>query len=157
MRKLKIYLETTVFNRYFEPGSKHHEETLMLFEEIAAGKFEVYTSAYVIEELMNAPEPKRQNMLDMITRYGITLIEGSVEAEALAKEYVTYGILSEKHFYDRTHIACASVSKMDMIVSLNFAHINRPKTRKLTRSVNELKGYAEIAICSPMEVIEDEE
>ena len=154
---MKIYLETTMFNRYFEPERDNHRDTRVLFDEIAAGKFEAYTSAYVVEELMHAPEPKRQKMLDLITRCGITLIEGTYEAETLAGEYVNHGILSEKHMYDRTHIACASVSGMDMIVSLNFAHINRPKTRKLTRLVNELKGYAEITICSPMEVIEDEE
>ena len=54
------------------------------------------------------------------------------------------------------HIACATVNGLDMIISLNYNHINRVKTKKMTRLVNELKGYREITICSPMEVIENE-
>ena len=49
MRMLKIYLETTLFNFYFdEKYGFSHEATVALFKEIANGKYEAYTSAYVI-------------------------------------------------------------------------------------------------------------
>ena len=157
MKKLKVYVETTIFNRYFEPERDNHKETKFFFEEIEAGKFEAYTSAYVLQELAKASESKRSDMLAMIGRYNISLIGESFEAEALADEYMAHKILSEKHFYDRAHIACASVSGMDMIISLNYAHINRITTKIKTGLINKLYGYGEIYIGSPMEVIDHDE
>jgi len=53
MRKLKIYLETTLFNHYFdEDRGLAHDSTVALFEEIAVGKYEAFTSLYVIDELL---------------------------------------------------------------------------------------------------------
>jgi len=157
MRKPKIYLETTVFNRMVENDRKYCEETKRLFAEIADGKFEAYASAYVYAELMNAEWPKRDEMLALLTHPNISFIEVSAEAELLAKEYTTHGILSEKHYYDRIHLACASVNGLDAIISYNFSHINRLKTKTLLPHVNQLNGYGNIAICVPMEVIGDDE
>ena len=154
MKKLKLYLETTVFNRYFEPDSKHHEETLLLFEEIAAGKFEVYTSVYVIEELSKtADEAKRDAMLELLNRSCASVFDRSEETEALAWQYALHNIISENHSYDRWHIACAAVNRLDAIVSYNFTHINRLSTKEKTRLVNQLNGYPVVSIIQPLEVI----
>jgi hypothetical protein len=57
---------------------------------------------------------------------------------------------------DASHIAAASVYGLDMIVSLNFRHIVREKTVKMTGAINTLLGYSALEIKSPMEVIDDE-
>jgi predicted nucleic acid-binding protein len=44
MRIARIYLETTVFNYYFEKERDAHADTVMLFEEIKAGKYRAFTS-----------------------------------------------------------------------------------------------------------------
>jgi predicted nucleic acid-binding protein len=44
MRKQKIYLETSIFNYYFDKEREAHPYTLKLFEEIKAGKYAPYTS-----------------------------------------------------------------------------------------------------------------
>ena len=44
MRKQKIYLETTLFNFYFDTDREAHADTVKLFKEIAAGKYEAFTS-----------------------------------------------------------------------------------------------------------------
>ena len=157
MRKLKLYLETTVFNRFFEPERDYFGDTHLLFDQIAAGVFEAYTSQYVIEELAKAPEPKRQNMLDIIMQHQFSVLEKSAQAEDLAAQYAAYGIISEKHSYDRFHIACAAVNGMDVIISFNLTHINRLSTKEKTESINLLNGYPAVAISFPMEVTEYED
>ena len=57
VKKLRIYLETTIFNRYVEPERDNHRETKVLFDEIAEGKFDAFTSGYVLRELKQAPAP----------------------------------------------------------------------------------------------------
>jgi len=158
MKKLKIYLESTVFNRYFEPERDSCGETKLLFAEIAAGKFEAYTSVYVVKELMDTEdELKRNSMLGLISGYDMTILDESQAIEALAKAYVTHGVITEPHYYDRMHLACASVNGLDAIISYNFSHINRKKTKELTGPVNVLYGYRNIYIGLPMEVIENDE
>jgi len=48
MRKQKVYLETTLFNYYFDEDRDAHADTVRLFEDIAAEKYEAYTSAYIL-------------------------------------------------------------------------------------------------------------
>jgi hypothetical protein len=59
MRIQKVYLETTLFNFYVDKDRDANAYTVKLFREIAAGKYEAFTSTYVTEELENAPEEKK--------------------------------------------------------------------------------------------------
>ena len=156
MRKQKIYLETTMFNYYFDEDRDAHADTITLFEECAAGKFEPYTSDYVIDELEQAPEDKRDKMIALVERYNITVLAASEEIVTLAKRYISDGALPQGSQTDARHIAAATVNAMDMIISLNFRHIVKEKTIRITSAINTILGYKIIDIETPMEVIDDE-
>ena len=156
MRKPKIYLETTMFNYYFDADRDAHGDTVKLFEEVRAGKYEAYTSFYVINELEIAGEPKRSNMLALTKEYGVTTLPDNKEVERLAAIYVKEGIIPSKYLFDALHIATATINDLDYVFSLNFKHINKIKTKVMTSNVNIREGYKPIIIASPMEVIENE-
>ena len=103
MRKPKIYLETTMFNYYFDTDRDAHADTVKLFKEIKAGKYEAYSSIYVTDELIKAQEPKRSNMLGLIEEYIIIVIPASDEADDLADIYVNEGIIPPKFRYGGGH------------------------------------------------------
>ena len=63
MRTPRIYLETTMFNYYFEQEREAHADTVKLFEEIKEGKYQAFTSMYAIREIMRAPEERTQKMM----------------------------------------------------------------------------------------------
>ena len=46
------------------------------------------------------------------------------------------------------------INGLEVIVSWNFEHIVKLKTRVMVNGINRLLGYHEIEICSPEEVIE---
>jgi len=50
MEAPKIYLETTLFNFYFDEDRDAHADTVKLFKEIFLGKYEAFTSRYVIDD-----------------------------------------------------------------------------------------------------------
>jgi len=56
-----------------------------------------------------------------------------------------------------THVALATVSRADAIVSWNFKHIVRLEKMKAYNQINLLNGYGILTILSPMEVAIDEE
>jgi predicted nucleic acid-binding protein len=150
---MRIYIETTVFNRYLEDERDYSKESKQLFERFKAGLDEPFTSYAVIEELGKAEEPKQSAMINLIQQYSIKVLEITDAVSDLAEIYIETGIIPQNYRFDGIHIAVAAVNDMDCIVSLNFRHINRLKTKNETRIANLLKGYSSPDICTPMEVI----
>ena len=149
-------METTVFNYYFDEDRSGHEDVLRLFEAIKAGKYEAYTSSYVMQELEQAPEPKRANMLALIEEYHLNILNTSPKIRRLGELYIERGIIPASHLFDSLHVALASVYEIDCIISYNFHHINRNKTRIMTASVNNEEGYGGIMIITAEEVLDDD-
>ena len=156
IEKLHLYLETTVFNYYFDEDRPGHEDVLKLFEAIKAGKYEAYTSSYVMQELEQAPEPKRANMLALIEDYQLNILNTSSKIRRLGELYIERGIIPASHLFDSLHVALASVYELDCIVSYNFHHINRNKTRIMTANINKEEGYGGIMIITAEEVLDNE-
>ncbi|MDR3209676.1 MAG: PIN domain nuclease [Oscillospiraceae bacterium] len=157
MRTPKIYLETTMFNYYFDSDRDAHADTVTLFEECSAGEFEPYTSTYIVDEIEDTKDADRRGkMLALIDKSGITILAANYETDALAQKYIAEGALPPNSLMDASHIAAAAVNALDKIVSLNFRHIVRDKTIKMTGAINVLLGYNALEISSPMEVIDSE-
>ena len=157
MKKLKIYLETTIFNFVFADDAPDKKlDTLKLLEEINSGKYIPYTSDYVLQELQKAEKPKKSQMIDLIEQYKIKFLEANENAEILADKYVNENIIPLKYRTDGLHIAIATINDLDIIVSYNFNHIVKLKTIMGTESINLREGYKRIGIYSPTEVIENE-
>jgi predicted nucleic acid-binding protein len=155
----KIYLETTMFNFPFaNDAPQYRADTLRLFEEIKAGKFQPYTSVYVTGELDGTEDPvHREAMKTLIDDYHVTVLPASDEAERLAAVYIAGGAVKATYPTDALHIAMAAVNELDFIVSLNFQHIVKRKTIEATARVNSREGYRQIGIYQPSEVINDDD
>ena len=153
---MKLYLETTMFNYYFDTERDGHADTVRLFEAIRAGKHEAYTSLYTIGELEDADEPKRSKMLALLDEYNITVLPITDESDQLADLYISENIIPARFRLDGAHIAVTSINGLDYVLSYNFKHINRAKTKLLTGRINSKKGYGTVLICTAKEVLEDE-
>jgi predicted nucleic acid-binding protein len=149
-------LETTLFNFYFDEDREAHADTVRLFEDIAAGKYIAFTSDYVVNELEKTRGEKREKMIALIKKYGVTVLGLDDEAEKLADIYVEQGIIPLKHRTDGVHIAVAAVNDLNMIISMNFRHIVKRKTKIATGNINISHGYHVVEIYTPMEVNENE-
>jgi predicted nucleic acid-binding protein len=157
VRTPRVYIETSVFNFVFsDDAPDKRQDTLKFFVEIKEGKYEPYTSDYVIQELEQASELKRVKMLALLDEYNIKTLEADAEAERLADVYVAEGIIPAKYSTDGQHIAMTAVKGLDFIVSWNFRHIVKRKTIEMTEIINYREGYKKVGIYSPAEVIDSE-
>ena len=77
------------------------------------------------------------------------------EALRLRKEYIASHIVTTRSLDDALHVAIATTSACDIIVSWNFKHIVHYQKIPSYNAVNILNGFLQISIYSPMEVIED--
>jgi hypothetical protein len=146
-----------MFNFYFDQQYPlGHLATIALFEAIGRGEYEGYTSEYVVLELQDAQEPKKSDMLNLINKYSIKTLYSSDEIKNLANLYINGGIIPNKYELDALHIACAAVNNLDLVLSFNYDHINKLKTKTMTSNINILEGYRGIVICTPMELLDND-
>ena len=158
MKRLKIYLDSSVLgcalNR--EDVARYNTANILL-QQISQGILEGYISAITRKEIEEAPEWIRELLEEVVSHAGLKVIEGVPEdmAQELAQEYIRMGIIPENFVEDALHIAIASLSGMDALVSFNLRHIVRLEVMIGVNEVNRRKGVKGIFLCQPMEVIQD--
>lgn len=156
MKRLKLYLDTSIIN--FAVDERNPAEKLLtrkLIEEIKAGRYEVFISDVVLLEIKKAEEERQKELLNIIREIDPEELEVGQEVRSLAEKYVAEGVIPVKYMDDALHIALASVNDVDIIVSWNFEHIVKHKTRMEVAGINTLRGYKALDICTPQEVIEN--
>lgn len=61
-------------------------------------------------------------------------------------------VFSPESIDDALHVACAVISRVDILVSWNFRHLVRRTRRALINEVNIRHGFPAIDIVSPPEI-----
>jgi predicted nucleic acid-binding protein len=150
MKKLKLYFDTSLISYLDQQDAPEKmAETLSFWEQVKTGKFEVYISKLVLEELERSPEPKRTLFAKRVSQIDYQIVEITDEIKLIAHKFIEADILTQKSFDDCLHIACAIVSGCDVIVSWNFKHIVNYKTHMGVKAVTALEGYKELLIYTP--------
>jgi hypothetical protein len=83
----------------------------------------------------------------------LKLLSIDEESRTLADKYVRHGAIPSDYPEDALHISIATVNRTDYLISWNFEHIVRIKTRKIVNMVNSSLGYPDIEIVTPPELI----
>ncbi len=150
MKKLRIYLDTSVVGGCFD--EEFRDASLALMNFIRLGIYIGLISSITTEELRPAPQHVRDLLADMDQEQLIYLPD-SDEVADLAAEYMKAGIVTPTYRNDATHVAFATVHDADVIVSWNFRHIVNLKKIEAFNSVNIRQGYRWIEIRTPKELI----
>ena len=152
-RAISVYADTSVFGGVFDDEFSEASRTFV--DAVVAGRFTLVTSELVRQEIAAAPEGIRELFDDLLPGAHIALV--SDEALRLQQAYLSAAIVSERFATDALHVALATVSETSMIVSRNFRHIVHFQKIPKYNAVNKLHSYSDIAIYSPLEVIERED
>ncbi|MEA1964865.1 MAG: PIN domain-containing protein [Candidatus Aerophobetes bacterium] len=150
-RKMKVYLDTSVVSALFDernPERKSLTETF--FKEME--NFEAFVSEITVAEIERTLNTTlRSKMKGMILQFSVLPLTDDVEW--LAKEYARHEAVPEGYPEDAYHISIAVINEMDYLLSWNFKHIVRRKTRDIVRMVNTLNRFRQIEIMTPAEVL----
>ena len=159
MRKLKLYLETSVWNFYFADDAPEKKEiTLDFFNEIKKGKFDIYISKIVFNEIERASDEKRKKLKDLIKKYSPKKLEITKEVLILSDKYLSETVLPKKAIDDSVNAAVATVNEMDALISWNLRHLANLRRMEKINGINLKEGYVKrLEIITPMEVSTDEE
>jgi predicted nucleic acid-binding protein len=152
--KPKVYIETSIPS--YLTARRSRDLIMAANQELTQEwwdnkeSFDLYISALVIQEA-SAGDPnaakKRLEQLDDLPELDIT-----EEVETFAQVLIQKVPLPEKARIDALHIAVATLSGMDYLLTWNCSHIAnailRPKVEALCREF----GYEAPTICTPPEL-----
>lgn len=158
MEKLKLYLDTTVWNFAFVDDSpEHRKETLEFFQKARLGLFELFYSDAVEREVIAAPPPRRRQVENLLEEFTPRRLAFRAEIDELANEYLRQAVLPKKSGFDALHVAYATVYEMDALVSWNFRHLANVSRRNRVMALNIKRGYTfPVQLVTPLEVLGDE-
>ena len=149
----RFYFDTSVFGGVYD--IEFEEETSLLFEKVNLGLVICVYSNLTETELLNAPERVRIFFMSIKDEHK-EKVQVTPEALQLAQTYVEEEVVGETSLDDCIHIATATLSKVDVLVSWNFKHIVNVYRIRGYNSVNLRLGYATIDIRSPKEIVGNE-
>jgi predicted nucleic acid-binding protein len=150
VRKLKVYLDTSVISALFDKRNPDRKRITERFFE-RASDFEIFISRITVNEIKDArSNVLRGKMMDAIK--DVTVLAVTDEVLSLGKVYISNGAVPSDCYEDANHIAVAVLNDICHLLSWNFQHIVRGKTREIVRTVNRLRGLPQIIIFTPREV-----
>ena len=153
MKKLRIYIDTSVLGGYFD--DEFNTDTKLLFDEILRGKYKLVISDLTERELVNAPDIVKTLLVDL--KIDFEVISVNQESINLAAEYINDKVVGQTSLDDCIHIATATVNKVDLLISWNFKHIVNILKIRGYNSINLRNGYSTLEIRSPKDLINYEE
>jgi len=118
-------------------------------------RFDLFVSEVVIQEASAGDPLASLRRLDVIKDLSVLLINDDVRQ--LAKELANRIPLPETARVDSLHIAIATVSGMDYLLTWNCRHIANATLRNTMAAICEGAGYAIPVICTPIELIEEDQ
>jgi predicted nucleic acid-binding protein len=152
--KQRFYFDTSVFGGVFDEAFE--DETLQLFERVKLGQIICVFSDLTETELLNAPENVREYFKKLPKEYLERIIVND-EILSLASNYVKEKVVGPTSFDDCIHIATATMSKVDILVSWNFKHIVNVYRIRGYNSINIRSNFQPLEIRSPKEILEYED
>jgi len=149
---MRIYIDTSVINGLYGQDADIKKFTEIFFDYAQKTGAVLYSAELVVEEINHTPDKDRRNQLkEALARYNVEFLPYSDEIEKLAEVYIKRKVIPVKYFPDAVHIATASIHNIPVLVSWNFEHIVKLKTKVEISKINYECGCPKIDICSPQE------
>ncbi len=159
MVKDSVYIETTVVSYYTSKPSRdiivlaHQEITREWWiKAIKNKRYEIYTSAIVIEEAKAGDSKAAKRRLQELESFPLLKLNDRVEE--MAEIYIKKLNIPEKAFRDAAHLAVASVHNIDYLVTWNCKHLANGEIIKQLMGINNIYEIHTPIICTPEELME---
>jgi hypothetical protein len=154
--KSKIYIETSIISYY---ASKPNRDVIIagrqhITQEIWTAlieKFEPFVSVLVIQEASRGNIEAANKRISYLK--DISVLEIIPQAYKLAEILISSGAIPINSEEDALHIAIASTTGMDVLLTWNFSHINNAFKKMQINNVIESQGFIVPVICSPEDLI----
>ncbi|MFA4889347.1 MAG: PIN domain-containing protein [Candidatus Omnitrophota bacterium] len=158
MRKLRLYLETSVWSFFFaDDAPEKRDVTKRFFDSASKEVYEIFFSEVVIRELNNAPEPRKTSFTELLKKFTPIKLEITDEIEELASLYIERRAIPAAKRNDALHVSVATIYELDAVITWNYQHLANLRRAEVFNGINLERGYTKhLEIVTPMEVSKNE-
>jgi len=94
---------------------------------------------------------------DIIGKIGFLIqdfkvLEMDMKSRRFANVYIEEGAIPKRELNDAIHLACSTCNGIDILISWNFKHLVKRKTRIIANLINTRYNYREMEIIAPPEL-----
>lgn len=155
--KLRLYLDTSTISAYHDERQPLRRRQTQRFWKTLSS-YEVFVSALVLREVHGCSDSERAKRLAELVGAIPSLEDTLDDVLELTDRYVDSGAFTELRRNDAAHVAIATVGGADSLVSWNFRHLAREKTRMAVQAANLHMGYnRSIRILTPLDLLGDDD
>jgi predicted nucleic acid-binding protein len=146
----RIYADTSVIGGCLDV--EFEDASRALFDRFRAGHDRLVISDLTLLELEGAPQAVRDVLatVPLAHREDVELTRAAAD---LATRYLDADVVGASSRLDAQHIAVATLSRVDVLVSWNFKHIVHLDRINGYNTVNARQGHPPLDIRSPPEVL----
>ncbi|MBI2996545.1 MAG: PIN domain-containing protein [Candidatus Melainabacteria bacterium] len=152
--KIKIYIDTSVWNFALETRG---EESLLVHKFLndfgTKDNYKFFISDLVYGEVNEAHEARMRDLKNLLMYYKAENLEITEEVFILSDKYLSNNVIPRNSFGDAVHIAVATVSGCEFLVSCNYKHMVSAKIIRGVHLINQKEGHDLIEIVSPKEFV----
>jgi len=153
MRKTKLYLEASpiiMVEPDQDPIRRGITEEFFRIVAEKSDEYELFISRVTLDELDDTDsEEKRKSADDFVKTIAHTNVPHNDIAENLALIYVAEGVMSQNRIDDLRHVAYATISGCDYIITWNMRHLANERTVSRVNAVNAVENYGKVFITTP--------
>lgn len=154
--KEKVYVETSFFSFYHDdrtsPGVVAMRQWSREWWDIHGERYELVTSAAVLDELSIGELPHRTRAFEMA--FALPIVTIGSEVEEIAELYIRHKVMPNNPGGDALHLALASFHKCDYLLTWNCKHIANAHKFAHIRRVNALIELSVPALVTPIQFLE---
>ncbi|HEY3825805.1 MAG TPA: type II toxin-antitoxin system VapC family toxin [Bryobacteraceae bacterium] len=156
----KVYLETTIPSYLVGRPSRDllvaaHQEITRDWWESRRSNFDLYVSELVVQEVRAGDSFLAVQRLEMLR--DVPLLPVSSDIMKLAEDLIAEGPIPRKAASDAVHIAVATVYGCEYLLTWNCRHIANAELHRAIRRVVERYGYEVPSLCTPEELMGEEQ
>jgi predicted nucleic acid-binding protein len=148
--KLRVYTDTSAFSAYFDERAADRKSLTREFWQ-NLGAYECATSELAVEELRQTADLQLRTQMESLLA-AFQIIAVTDDMRRLAEKYLLAGAFTRTMYNDAVHVAAATLSRQDVLVSWNFKHLVNRRRRAMVGGVNATAGLPPIDILSPPEL-----
>lgn len=154
-----VFVETTIPSYLVARISRDivhaaRQELTMEWWSAHRQRYDLFTSQVVLDEAGRGDSVLAIKRIELLAT--IPLLDLPDSVIRLAKHLVEESVLPERAADDALHIACAAAHRMDFLLTWNCRHIANPHNQRGIRACLAGHGFEMPVICTPEELLEDE-
>ena len=158
--KRTVYLETSIASHLAARPSRDiraaaWQQITTQWWDQARPRYELFISELVQVEASRGDADSAARRLSFLV--GIPLLKADEEAQVLAERLIAERAMPASAGPDALHVAIATVHGIDYLLTWNCRHIDNAALRPLLRSVCSAAGYRCPEICTPLELLAEED